>query len=47
MENTETSSHPRSQRIENAGKVWNLMHSDRHLSIRAMVVQTKLDKETV
>jgi len=32
---------------ENVGKVRNLMHSDRRLSIRAMAVQLNINKETV
>jgi hypothetical protein len=42
----ESSGCPRSHRTdENVEKVRNLMHSDRRLSIRAMVVQLNLDKE--
>jgi len=39
---------PRSQRTdENIEKVRNLVHLDRHLSIRAIAVQLNLGKETV
>jgi hypothetical protein len=39
---------PRSHRTdENAEDVWNLVHSDRCLSIRGMAMQLNLDKETV
>jgi hypothetical protein len=44
----ETSGRPRSHRTdENVGKVQNIIHSDRRLSIRAMVMQLQSDKETV
>jgi hypothetical protein len=47
-ENDERSGHPRSHRTDkNVEKVQNLVHSYRHLSIRAMAVQLNLDKETV
>jgi hypothetical protein len=40
--------HTRSHRTEkNVEKVQNLVHSDKCLHIRAMVVQLKLEKETV
>jgi arginyl-tRNA--protein-N-Asp/Glu arginylyltransferase len=32
---------------ENVEKVWNLVHSDKCLSVRALTVQLNLDKETV
>jgi hypothetical protein len=32
---------------ENVEKLWNLVHSDRSLSIRTMAVQLNLKKETV
>jgi hypothetical protein len=39
---------PRSHRTdENVEKVQNLVHSDRHLDIRAMTVQPNLEKGTV
>jgi hypothetical protein len=48
MEVDERSGPPRSHGTnENVEKFWNLMHSDRHLSIRAVAVQLQLDKETV
>jgi hypothetical protein len=48
VEDYEKSSCPRSHRTdENVEKVQNLVHSDRHLSIRGMVVQLNLDKEMV
>jgi hypothetical protein len=38
----------RSHRInENVEKVWNIMHLDGYLSIRAMAMQLNLNKETV
>jgi hypothetical protein len=47
VEDDVRSGHPRSCRTEeNVEKVQNLVHSDRHLSIRAMAVQQNLDKET-
>jgi hypothetical protein len=48
VEDDEGSGHPRSTRMdENVDKVWNILYSDRRLSIRTMVVQLHLDKETV
>jgi hypothetical protein len=42
------SGRPRSHRTdEDVEKVRNLMHSDRHLSIKAMTGKLKIDKETV
>jgi hypothetical protein len=42
------SGHPRPHGTdENVEKVQNLMHSDKHLSIRAMAMQPNLKKETV
>jgi hypothetical protein len=47
VEGCERSGHPISHRTdENGEKVWNLVHSCRHFSIRSMVVQLNLDKET-
>jgi hypothetical protein len=47
MEDDERSGHPRTHRSdENVKKVWNLMLSDRHLTIKAMTVQLNLDKKT-
>jgi hypothetical protein len=44
----ERSGHPTSHRTdENVEKVWNLVHSQTHLSITAMAVQLNLDKEAV
>jgi len=48
VEDDERSGCPRSYRTnENVEKVWNIVHSDRHSSIRAMAVQLNLDKVTV
>jgi hypothetical protein len=48
VEEDERSGHPRSQRTDESVKeVLDLVHSDRHLSIRDMVLQLNLDKETV
>jgi len=45
MEDDERSGCPRSHRInENVEKVWNLVHSYRCLSIRAVAVQLHLDR---
>jgi hypothetical protein len=44
VEDDERSGHPRSHRTnENVKKAWNLMHSDRYLSNRA--VQLNLEKQ--
>jgi len=44
----ERSGHPSSQRNDNnVEKVQNMVHSDRCSSIRALVVQLNLDKETL
>jgi hypothetical protein len=41
----ERNGHPKSHRTsENYEKVQNLVHSDRHLNIRAMAVQLNLDR---
>jgi len=46
VENDERSGRPRSHRTdENVEKVRNLVHSDRHLIIRAMAAQLNLDKK--
>jgi hypothetical protein len=48
MKDGERSSCPRSHRTnKNVEKVWNLVHSDRYLSIRTMAMKLNLDKETV
>jgi hypothetical protein len=48
VEDEKCSSHPRSHRTnENEEKVQNLVHSDRCLSIRTMVVHVNLEKGTV
>jgi predicted transcriptional regulator len=48
VEDDERGGHPRSHRTnENVEKVWNLMHSDKCLNIRAVAMQLNLDKETV
>jgi hypothetical protein len=48
VEENEESGRPRPHTIdENVEKVWNLVDSDRHLSIRATAVHLNLDKETV
>jgi hypothetical protein len=48
VEDGERSGCQRSHRTdENVDKVWNLVHSDRSLCIRAMAVQQNLDIETV
>jgi len=47
VEEDERSGCPGSHRTsETVDKVWNLVHSDRHLSFRAMAVQLNFDKET-
>jgi transposase len=47
VEGDEKSCRPRSYRTdENVENVRNLVHSDRRLSIRAVIVQLNLDKET-
>jgi hypothetical protein len=48
VEDDENSGRPKSQRTdENIENMRNLMHSDRRLTIRALVVQLNLDKETL
>jgi hypothetical protein len=48
VEDNEGNGHSRSHRTdENGEKVQNVVHSDRHLRIRAMSVQLNLEKETV
>jgi hypothetical protein len=48
VEDNERSSYPRPHRTnKNVEKVQNVVHSDRHLSIRVIAVQLHLDKETV
>jgi len=45
VEDDERNGSLRSQRTDkNFKKVWNLVHSDRRLSIRAVAVQLNLDK---
>jgi hypothetical protein len=47
MEDGESSDHPRPHRTEeNVEKVWYLVHSNKHLSMRPIAVQLNLDKET-
>jgi hypothetical protein len=46
VEDDERNGHPRSHRTgENVGKVRKLMHSGRRVSIRAVVVYLRLDKQ--
>jgi hypothetical protein len=48
MENDESSSHPSCHRMnENVERVWNMIYSDRCLSIGAVALQLNLDKEAV
>jgi hypothetical protein len=47
MEDDERNGCPRSHKTDELlKKMWKLVHSNRHLSTRAMAVQLNLDKET-
>jgi hypothetical protein len=48
VENDGRSGHPQYHRtIERVEKVWNVVHSDGHSSIKTVAVQLNLDKETI